>query len=140
MAKTRKNRSRRVRHGGQTQTYFTPAPTPAPTNASNLMGDIGSGAQKALDKTKEGFSWAFNKVFQGTPNNNTPAQSYRTGGRRKRRGGQTVVSFDQNWKEYGVIGGTRRKRRGGDPTGYSGKYGSNAASVKGGSRRRKRKY
>jgi hypothetical protein len=151
MVKTRRNRSRR---GGQEQS--TPSstsssmsvggrsrrrrggqygPAPVTTNASNLLSDIGSGAQKALDKTKEGFSWAYNKVFSSQPNpsyggsrkrrggtkgfdgviQSQPAsvnapQSLKGGSRRKRRGGQ-VVGFDGDWKEYGSVGGSRRRRR-----------------------------
>jgi len=157
MAKTRRHRSRRGgqeegtsstsssmsvggrsrrRRGGQ----YGPSTAPATTNSSNLLGDIGSGAQKALDKTKEGFSWALNKVFPGSVTTNPPVQPYALGGRRKRRGGQPkgfddsyksvpasinakggsrrkrrgggeVVGFDENWKEYGTIGGSRRRRR-----------------------------
>ena len=152
MAKTRRNRSR---GGGQEQSKSSSmsvggrsrrrrggqyGPAPATTNASNLLGDIGSGAQKALDKTKEGVTWAFNKVFPGSATPNPPVQPYAMGGRRKRRGGQVkgyndsfksvpasvnakggsrrkrrgggeVVGFDENWKEYGSVGGSRRRRR-----------------------------
>jgi len=119
MAKTRRNRSRRGgggnegsmkiggksrrRRGGQ-------APAPATTNASNLLGDIGSGAKNALDKTKEGFSWALNKVFPGSVTPNPPVQPYALGGRRKRRGGQ-VADFDENWNKYGSVGGSRRRKK-----------------------------
>lgn len=153
MAKTRRNRTHR---GGQKQgkssTSYTSlggrsrkrrggqyGPAPVTTNASNLFEDIGTGAQKALDKTKEGMNWALNKVFPGTATSNPPAQSYAVGGRRKRRGGNVngytsfksvpasvnakggsrrkrrgggeVVGFDENWKEYGSVGGSRRRRR-----------------------------
>jgi hypothetical protein len=151
MAKTRRNRTRR---GGQEQSKPSMSiggksrrrrggqyePAPATTNASNLFEDIGSGAKTAWNKTKEGASWAFNKVFSGAATPNPATQPYAVGGRRKRRGGQVkgynesfksvpasvnakggsrrkrrgggeVVSFDENWKEYGSIGGSRRRRR-----------------------------
>jgi hypothetical protein len=162
MAKTRRNRSRR---GGQEPPAVPALPTevaqpashvpilggksrrrrggqygpaPATTNASNLLGDIGSGAKAALDKTKEGVSWALNKVFPGSVTPNPPVQPYALGGRRKRRGGYQgytgfksmpasinakggsrrkrrgggdVVGFDDNWREYGILGGSRRRRR-----------------------------
>jgi len=154
MAKTRRNRSRRggqptgeqaqqhmelpVHLGGKSRRRRGGqyAPAPATTNASNLLSDIGSGAQKALDKTKEGVSWALNKVFPGAVTPNPPVQPYALGGRRKRRGGYhgytsfhsqpapvkggsrrkrrgggEVVGFDENWKEYGSVGGSRRRRR-----------------------------
>ena len=154
MAKTRRNRSRwgGQKQGKSSKSYMTLGgksrrrrggqygATPATTNASNLLGDIGSGAQKALDKTKEGVTWAFNKVFPGTVTPNPPVQPYAMGGSRKRRGGQVkgyndsfksvpasvnamggsrrkrrgggeVVGFDENWKEYGSVGGSRRRRR-----------------------------
>jgi hypothetical protein len=147
MAKTRRNRTRRGgggnegsmkiggksrrRRGGQ-------APAPATTGASNLLGDIGSGAKNALDKTKEGFSWALNKVFPGSVTTNPPVQPYALGGRRKRRGGSgevigytsfqsvpasirggsrrkrrggQVEDFDENWNKYGSVGGSRRRKK-----------------------------
>ena len=156
MAKTRRHRSRRGgqeegtssstsssmsvggksrrRRGGQ----YAAAPAPATTNSSNLISDIGSGAKVAFDKTKQGVSWALNKVFPGAVTPNPPVQPYALGGRRKRRGGSVVgytsfqsvpasinakggsrrkrrggqvVGFDENWKEYGSVGGSRRRRR-----------------------------
>jgi hypothetical protein len=120
MAKTRRNRSRRGgggnegsmkiggksrrRRGGQYDS------APATTTSSNILGNIGSGAKNALDKTKEGLSWAFTKVFPGSVTPNPPVQPYALGGRRKRSGGQ-FVGFDENWKEYGSVGGSRRRRR-----------------------------
>jgi len=148
MAKTRRNRSRRggggnegsMKIGGKSRRrrggQYDSAPAPATTTSSNILGNIGSGAKNALDKTKEGLSWAFTKVFPGSVTPNPPVQPYALGGRRKRRGGQ-VVGFDENWKEYGSVGGSRRKRRGGQVADFDenwNKYGS-----VGGSRRRKKK-
>jgi len=150
MAKTRRNRTRRGgggnegsmkiggksrrRRGGQ-----APAPAPATTNASNLLGDIGSGAKNALDKTKEGFSWALNKVFPGSVTPNPPVQPYALGGRRKRRGGSGEVVGYSSFQSVpaSIRGGSRRKRRGGQVADFDenwNKYGS-----VGGSRRRKKK-
>jgi hypothetical protein len=158
MAKTRRNRScrggggnegsmkiggkSRRRRGGQ----YEPAPATATTNASNLLGDIGSGAKVALDKTKEGFSWALNKVFPGAVTPNPPVQPYALGGRRKRRGGTPAGYPDANAGAVPmsvngtVTGGTRRKHRGGQPMGYDDSFKSVPASINavGGSRRKRR--
>ena len=154
MAKTRRNRSRRggggnegsMKIGGKSRRRRAgqaPAPVPAPatTNASNLLGDIGSGAKNALDKTKEGFSWAFTKVFPGSVTPNPPVQPYALGGRRKRRGGNHMPGYDGSFKSapasINAMGGSRRKRRGGQVADFDenwNKYGS-----VGGSRRRKKR-
>jgi hypothetical protein len=153
MAKTRRNRScrggggnegsmkiggkSRRRRGGQ----YESAPAPATSTGSNILGNIGSGAKNALDKTKEGFSWALNKVFPGAVTPNPPVQPYALGGRRKRRGGQPV-GYDGSIKSVPAylnkMGGSRRKRRGGQVVGFDENWREYGAL--GGSKRRKRKY
>jgi len=154
MAKTKRNRSRRggggnegsMKIGGKSRRRRAgqapaPAPAPATTNASNLLEDIGSGAKNALDKTKEGISWAFTKVFPGAVTPNPPVQPYALGGRRKRRGGNHMPGYDGSFQSVpasiNAMGGSRRKRRGGQVADFDenwNKYGS-----VGGSRRRKKK-
>lgn len=153
MAKTRRNRSRRggggnegsMKIGGKSRRrrggQYDSAPAATTTTPSNILGNIGSGATNALNKTKEGFSWALNKVFPGAVTPNPPVQPYALGGRRKRRGGSGEVvgytSFQSVPASINAMGGSRRKRRGGQVEDFDGDY--NKYGSVGGSRRRKKK-
>jgi len=148
MAKSRRNKSRRGgsgmiaiggksrrRRGGQLTGYAAPQ---SPASGTSLITDIGSGIDNIWQSTKKAVGTLGNAVTgSSAPAAPAPA-GY--GGRRRRRGGSTVVAtkgvFGANAAP--AKGGSRRRRRGGQPTGYSGSFGANAGAAKGGSRRRRK--
>ena len=111
------------------------APPPAYNGTSNSgsswLSNIGSGLSNAWNSTKRAVSNLGTKTTPASP-------AY--GGRRKRRGGNAVVGFDENWKEYGSAKGGSRKRRGGSGAvlPFEGKTSANSAGpAMGGSRKRR---